>query len=281
MRRLVWAAAAVAASLLAPASAVLAQQRDPRELEARELQAKKACLASRPDRGIELLAELYAETNDATYIYNQARCYQQNGRAQDAATRFREYLRKSPNVDPAEKAQVQAFIAALEAQARQAPPPPPPVAAPVRSPAPAAASSAPAGAISTMPSSSPVGTASGTPSVYKWRLAGVLTGSVGGLALLGGLTMGLRARSLTNDVTDDGAVRHTFSQSKYDQGRRAETLQWVGYGVGAAALAGGVVLYLLGGRAPEESAGPEAARSVSALPAIAPGLAGGSVRVRF
>src|SRR6185295_18592 len=118
----------------------LAQQRDARELEARELQAKKACLASRPDRGIELLAELYAETNDATYIYNQARCYQQNGRAQDAATRFREYLRKSPNVDPTEKAQVQGFIAELDAQARQSPP----VAAP-RAPAPdPAAAGAPA-----------------------------------------------------------------------------------------------------------------------------------------
>ena len=267
---------AVAVGLLAPAAAARAQQRDPRELEAREIEAKKACLASRPDRGIELLAELYAETNDATYIYNQARCYQQNGRAQDAATRFREYLRKSPSLDPAEKAQVQAFIAELEAQARQAPPPAP-VAAPSRSAAPPAA---PAIATSTSTPTStlppPAGPAPGTPSVYKWRLAGVLTASVGSLALLGGLTMGLRARSLSSDVTDDGAMKHTFSQSKYDQGRRAETLQWVGYGVGAAALAGGVVLYLLGGRAPEESAA-----SVTAMPAIAPGRAGASVRVRF
>jgi tetratricopeptide (TPR) repeat protein len=252
--------------LTATSSPLLAQQRDPRELEAQELQAqelqaKKACLAGRPDRGIELLAELYAETNDATYIYNQARCYQQNGRAQDAATRFREYLRKSPNIDPAEKTQVQGFITELEAQTRQAPPP-----APAAPPQPGAAATATATATATP----------GVPSVYKWRLAGVLTGSAGVLALLGGVTMGLRARSLTNEITDDGTMNHTFSQSKYDQGRRAETLQWVGYGVGAAALAGGAVLYLLGGRAPEESAG-----SVTAMPAIAPGQAGGGVRIRF
>jgi hypothetical protein len=41
----------------------------------------------------------------------------------------------------------------------------------------------------------------------------VLTASVGALALVGGLTMGLRARSLASDVTDDGTMNHTFSQS--------------------------------------------------------------------
>jgi hypothetical protein len=241
-----------------------------KELEAKEVQAKKACLASRPDRGIELLAELYAETNDATYIYNQARCYQQNGRAQDAATRFREYLRKSPSVDPAEKAQVQGYIAELEAQAR----PSPPSASPTV-PAPIAAGALPAPGATVTTTSAPSGGASPRSSASRWRLVGVVTGSIGALALAGGIYMGTRARALSDEVTSDGS-RGTFSPSKYDQGRRAETLQWVGAGVGAAALAGGALLYLLGGRAHDETTG-----SVAALPAIAPGTAGAMVRVRF
>ena len=55
--------------------------------EGRELQAKEACLGGHPDKGIELLAQLYAETNDPTYIYNQGRCFEQNGRPADAVTR--------------------------------------------------------------------------------------------------------------------------------------------------------------------------------------------------
>ena len=57
---------ALALVALAAASATAtarAQDRDPRELE-----AKKACLGGRTDRGIELLAEMYAETNDPTLM---------------------------------------------------------------------------------------------------------------------------------------------------------------------------------------------------------------------
>src|SRR5689334_17499179 len=78
--------------------------------EGRELEAKRACLANRPEQGIDILAGLYTETNDPTYIYNQGRCFEQNGRAQEAANRFREYLRKTPNLPDDERAQVQARV---------------------------------------------------------------------------------------------------------------------------------------------------------------------------
>ena len=94
-----------------------AQERDPRELE-----AKKACLGGRPDRGIELLAEMYAETNDPTYIYNQGRCYQQNGNAREALTRFREYMRKAHDMSADDKALVQGYISELEDQLKKAAP---------------------------------------------------------------------------------------------------------------------------------------------------------------
>src|SRR6185437_1046302 len=98
-------------SLLLFAADARAQDRD-----ARELEAKKACLGGHADRGIELLADLYAETNDPTYIYNQGRCFEQNGRVSEAVTRFREYLRKAPTAPPDERAQLESHIAQLESE---------------------------------------------------------------------------------------------------------------------------------------------------------------------
>jgi hypothetical protein len=118
VRRTGQLATAALVALAAMAGTARAQERDPRELE-----AKKACLGGRPDRGIELLAELYAETNDPTYIYNQGRCFQQSGQAREALTRFKEYMRKAPNMSADDKALVAGYISELEEQvkARSAP----------------------------------------------------------------------------------------------------------------------------------------------------------------
>ena len=61
----------------------------------RALAARQACAAGRVEQGIELLAEIVAATGDSDAVYNQARCYEQNGRPQEALARFREYLRTS------------------------------------------------------------------------------------------------------------------------------------------------------------------------------------------
>jgi hypothetical protein len=54
------------------------------------------------------------------------------------------------------------------------------------------------------------------------------------------------------------------------------TLGWVSYGVGAAGLAGGALLYYLGWRA-----GKEPGAAVALLPVVAPGVAGAAVRGAF
>src|ERR1035437_1678316 len=56
--------------------------------------AKKACLSGDYAKGVGLLAELYVDTNEPMFIFNQGRCFEQNGRYEDAVTRFREYQRK-------------------------------------------------------------------------------------------------------------------------------------------------------------------------------------------
>jgi hypothetical protein len=125
---------------LAPLRPAHAQSSDERMRE-----VKRACAAGDVDRAIRMLADLYADTNDATAIYNQARCYQQNGQSDKASLRFREYLRKARDLSPHDRAEVEGFIREADAdvaakeRARAAAP-----AQPAPHPAPAATPVAPA-----------------------------------------------------------------------------------------------------------------------------------------
>ena len=47
-------------------------------------QAMKACLSGDYQKGVSILADLFVETGDATYLWNQGRCYEQNHRYEDA-----------------------------------------------------------------------------------------------------------------------------------------------------------------------------------------------------
>src|SRR5689334_6176634 len=67
-------------------------------VEARGIEARKACLTGDYQKGTSILAELFADTSDPTYIYNGARCYQQNSRPAEAINLFREYLRVAKNL---------------------------------------------------------------------------------------------------------------------------------------------------------------------------------------
>jgi len=87
------------------ASSALAQQQDPREV-----QARKDCLTGKVESGVALLAELFAETGNSNFVYNQARCYEQNTRPEQAISRFREYLRVAKDITAAEKADVEKHI---------------------------------------------------------------------------------------------------------------------------------------------------------------------------
>jgi hypothetical protein len=79
------------------------------------LQAHKACLSGQTDKGIAILAELYATNKKANYIYNQARCYQQNDRPAEAISRFREYLRVAGKISAKEEREVRKQIAECQA----------------------------------------------------------------------------------------------------------------------------------------------------------------------
>jgi len=92
------------------------------------------------------------------------------------------------------------------------------------------------------------------------RGAGVVTASVGGAALVTGIILNLKVNSMSRDLE-----RHYVSSTNSSR-ETYKTLALVSYGVGAACVAGGALLYYLGWR-------PGGA-VVALVPAVAPGEVG-------
>ena len=165
--------------------------------ETQERTAQKACLLGDFKQGIEILADLYLDTHDPTYIYNQGRCLEQNGQNQPAILRFQEYLRKAEGLPAADADAVRKRINDLQAidhggkPALAEPVPVPATApAPTATPATAVGSTIPASA-APAPTPEPLGIAQSAPNpeppasppVYKrwWFWTGVGVVVAGGV----------------------------------------------------------------------------------------------------
>jgi hypothetical protein len=87
--------------------------------DSKERAAKTACLAGDYAKGVALLAELYVSTGEAIYLFNQGRCFQQNGKYEEAIVRFREYQRKNIDAGRAPDAVAEKHIADCREQLAQ------------------------------------------------------------------------------------------------------------------------------------------------------------------
>jgi hypothetical protein len=224
--------------------------------------AKKACLAGDPGKGVELLAELYVDTNDITYIFNQGRCFEQNRRYEDAIGRFREYLLKGESqLSPADKAVAQKHIETCESYLPKSEPPPVPGPAPVQPVVQPAPDQIPPPAIAVAQQPPRFDEKSG----QGLRIAGIATGSLGVAALISGVILNLKVNSMASDLEKpDNFNRDTDSSRK-----TYKTLGWVSYGAGTACLVSGSLLYYLGRRS-----GHDSTASVAFIPGLGPGSAG-------
>jgi hypothetical protein len=222
---------------------------DPRIAE-----VKRACAAGEVERGIKLLADMYAENSDINAVYNQGRCYQQNGRREEAITRFQEYLRRAGAITFAERAEVEAFIKDMQAEldARKAKGDPKTTETKV----------------DTKDTGEPDSRGRGL------RIGGMVAAGVGVAAIATGIAMGLRAQSKQTAAESNVAAGRSYDPNLDSAGRSAETLQWVGYGVGAAGVLIGATLYYLGWRQGEATT-----TQVAALPV--PGGAVAMAKVSF
>ncbi len=220
---------------------------DGAQLEARHREAEAACSSGRLEEGVRILAELFAQTDDGNYIFNQGRCYQKNGHHAEALARFQMYLRRS-DADPAAATRARQLI--LELQGLPAAPAPSPAA----SAPPPTGLAPPAGRAEAAEGSPPeLGARLEVPSIGRTlRVAGLVTTGAG-LAALGVATyFGMQTTWLEEDgrelarrtAPDLGAI-----ESLNQRGHRAFLLQWVFLGVGATAVSTGALLYYLGVRA--------------------------------
>jgi hypothetical protein len=209
-------------SLALPPAASRAQTapaaQDPTAIETRDQQAAEACGSGRLEEGVRLLAELFAQTDDGNYIFNQARCYQQNGRTSEAMARFRMYLKRA-DADPAAVARAQQYITELEA-------------------------------VSASPALLPRADVQEASDGSGLRRAGLSTGAAGLGALAVAAYFGLQTSAIEKEaaiaVRNDPQALERLNR----EGKRAELLQWVFLGVGATAVSTGALLTYFGLRAP-------------------------------
>lgn len=264
-----------------PARPAFAASRDGKERQARE-----ACLSGDYQKGVSILSRLFVLTENPVHIFNQGRCFEQNRRYEDALARFQEFLRVAKNLNPMAREKTNQHIAECraildeQASLRSPSPPPPPVAAvppqpptvaptetPAPSPAPASVSVATQPAREYAPSSG-----SGL------RTAGVITTAVGGAALVAGLLLNLKVNSMSNELEQ----KDKYSESQDSSRKTYKTVSAISYGVGAACVATGAVLYLLGLKDHGDSA---AAAGSSAMvewtPVVAPGQLGAALQGSF
>lgn len=288
-------------SLVLAGSLLLASQALAGSLDAKEREAKKACLNGDPVKGVSILTDLYVDTNDPTFIYNQGRCYEQNNRYEDAISRFREYLRKVGPKHKGDRASAEKHIAdcqklmaeqrSEEARSTPVPVPPaavPPPAAPVP-PAPPApevqtpppptvkspSAAAPLPPPVAPPPAPPDSQAEPAPALSSTALAptpvatpgaalrttGLVVAAVGGAAIVAGVVFNLEHNSKVSDLAPD------YTRDKESSSKTYKTVSMLGYGVGAACLVGGAVIYYLGWRAGSET-------QVALVPSVMDGGAG-------
>jgi hypothetical protein len=75
-----------------------------------------------------------------------------------------------------------------------------------------------------------------------WRIAGIASAAGGVGLVVAGLAFGAAAENAADSVSQ------RYSSSTEQDGKRYETLQWVGYGAGVVAIAAGTLMYLHGQR---------------------------------
>jgi hypothetical protein len=249
--------------------------------ENKERAAKTACLSGDYAKGVALLAELYVSTNEVTYLFNQGRCFEQNGKYEEAIVRFREYQLKNSDAGNALDESAEKHIANCQAVLDKQKP-----AAPVVPAAPAAAapsalataqSESKAPAVEAKPDARVEITESapqGTPG-RGLRIAGISAAVIGVGGIATGVILNLKANSLAKNLeAASGSSTTLYSRSTESSRSTYQTLGWVAYGAGAACLAGGAVLYLLG-----HSQGQNA--QVAFVPAVGAGHVGAALQGAF
>ena len=216
---------------------------------------------------IEEFEKAYDIKPEPIFLFNIAQSHRQNKNAERALFFYRRYLEAEPRAK--NRAEVEKRMKDMEkllaeekeraaTPALQPPPPTPPsppppmLTAPPPQPTPQP----------TPPLVAPPAKETGNPG-RGLRIAGIVVGSVGLAGAGAGIGLVLYSANLHNQ-----AYSGAYNKSKDDLSKSLEIPGWVTLGVGAVALATGVVLYIVGATASDP--GP----TVALVPLLAPGMRG-------
>jgi hypothetical protein len=240
--------------------------------------ARKACLNGDYNKGVSILSDLFVDTKDPTYIFNQGRCFEQNRRYEDAVGRFEEYIRAAEasgaGLSSEDRAAAEKHIQKCKdtlaeqggktsASAVPGPPAPPPLPLPLAEPPRPTPQPEPAPQMPEV--SQPAPHAALTRSGSRLRTAGIVTLSVGAAAVIAGVLLNLKANSMISDMEDNVGA---YSSGKDSSHQTYVISSGVSYGVGAACLLTGTILVGLGLRSKGGST------EVALVPAVGSGQAG-------
>ena len=239
----------------------------------------------------------FLATEDPSFLLNIAQCHRSLGESKEALMMYRLYLKSTPDGKNRE-ARAVAAKAIRELEVEAAAPAAPPAAPGAGTAVTPVAATVPAGSAAPLPVPADVPAehrfeqASGAFPVLEplpeteikklpaapaklpkqtastlrhLRLAALVCGGVGLVSVGVGVYYWSRASSLTDSANQQAA----YSPGDYDQGKRAETMQWIFYSVGAAAVMTGAGLYVYSRWLPVPKQ-----TSVSLAPMVGPGAAG-------
>jgi tetratricopeptide (TPR) repeat protein len=232
-------------------------------VEAHYSQGMKQYTLGHFPEAIEEFEKAYDLKPEPIFLYNIAQSHRQNKNPERALFFYRRYLEAEPqakNRAEIEKRmqEMQALLAEEKERAATPPISPPPV-APTPPPAPVVVTPSP---VQPPPPVAPPEAASTNPG-RGLRIAGIAVGCVGLAGIGTGIIFGVHSNTLYNE-----ARQGTYDKTKDDSSKTFQTLEWVSLGVGGAAVATGIVLYIIGATATDPD------RTVSLVPLLAPGMRG-------
>lgn len=250
---------------------------------ARARQARQLYKEGNYEEAAKIYSDLSSDHPDLlVFTRNLGACYYYLRRPEPALSNLREYLQRARNVSPTDRDEVERWIAEMDdLRVHSAPTGPavaglPPATAATPSPA-LPPETATANAPSTPPGVPPAVAFASSPTASRspgstLRVTGIACAAVGLASIGTAIYFYTRATSLSDRITSSDAP----SASDFKSGKTAETMQWVFYGVGAAALAAGAVLYYIGWHS-----GSASGNAVAVAPAVGPGFAGLSAQRSF
>lgn len=269
-------AAAVFALIIVVEPALAAGRRTGGTAGPQEKAARKACLTGDADKGVSLLADLFVESGDPVYVFNQGRCLQQNSRYKDAILRFEEYLRlgQTAKLDAdartAAKSHIEECKAKLADEESAQALLPQPLAQPLPQQIPQPTAQPDATETISQPKAEPEAPKGGK----GLLVGGIVLGGVGVAAAVAGVVFNLKANNMANELE---TKVDAYTESKSSDQKAYGTLAWVGYGVGAACIATGAVLIVVGAN----RRGSSTRTDVALVPAVGPDHAGVLLRGGF